>query len=129
MDPALEALKTRIMRTLYASPEDTDQFSSSFDPAPGAEQRELPDLVNLTISSDWVKAVICMNACSQEERSTITLSGILDLLRIKEIRFGIVEDEAIEAWMSSAAPGDAPFEIAVGTAQVPGKKWNRHLQV
>ncbi len=126
-DPALEGLKNRIMRTLYASPEKhaspekADRFSLSSGQAEPAVKRELPDLVTISISSDRVKALISLNACTNEERKTISLSGILDLLRLKEIQFGIVGDSAIEFWIESAQAGDEPFEIAVGNPPVQGQ--------
>ncbi len=120
-DPALEPIKGRIMRTLYASPENSNQFSSSFEPEQPFEKRDLPDLVTITTSPDRVHALISLKSCSSEERDAIKLAGILDLLRIKEIRFGIVDDQAIESWITTVQPADAPFEIATGTPPVHGE--------
>lgn len=49
----------------------------------------------------------------------MTLNEFLDLLRFKEINFGILEDEVIEAWLK--APGKDPFCVAKGVAPFPGK--------
>ena len=73
--------------------------------------------VQIVLTEDATEAYARCTAPAGEQ--LMILTEFLDLLRLKEISFGIEEDEAIEAWLK--APGAEPFLVARGVAPLPGK--------
>jgi uncharacterized protein (DUF342 family)/DNA-binding response OmpR family regulator len=76
------------------------------------------DLFEILISKDQTKAYIRQIKQPGPDMPRPDLSYILDLMREKQISFGIVDDEAIEEWLENNP--DEKFLIAAGEEPVPG---------
>lgn len=115
LPPEWPGLVEQILGAAFSSPvelpEDAEDSLSDFEDDDGDSP------IKITFSDDNTKAFARFRGSPDDH--LITLMDLLDLLRHKEISFGIVEDDALEAWLS--APGTEPFCVARGEAPIPGK--------
>ncbi|WDP92591.1 MAG: DUF342 domain-containing protein [Desulfobacter sp.] len=115
-DPTREEFVRQVLRTTFSSPLTPAIDTSDTEEAP-PEQQTLGDLVSTRISEDRVRAFIRLKA-EPVHRELLDLADLLNLLRQRQISFGIIEDRAIESWMADALPGQDEFMIAEGAAPV-----------
>ncbi len=78
--------------------------------------QDIGDLIDIQLSKDKVRAFIQLKTAADPKR--LNLDDLLNVLQRHKIRFGIVDDEVLETWLS--APDKAPFMVAEGDAPVPG---------
>jgi uncharacterized protein len=117
----LPDLVQRILKLAFSAKPDPG-IAPSFE-IPGAQKEEkdetpvLNSCFKIQISNDKTTASI------QKIKGTtlpgmIPLSTLLDYLRDQEITFGIIEDAAIEAWISNLETEDRALVVARGEAAV-----------
>ncbi len=111
-------LTRQILRTVFSSPEHpvTDRPEAVEDLLP--ENMGIETLIDIRLSKDLTQAFIRLER-DITDPDLITLPGLLDRLRVEGIRFGIIDDPAIESWIKTARPGDDAFQIAHGEMPVP----------
>jgi uncharacterized protein (DUF342 family)/CheY-like chemotaxis protein len=112
--PEFTALTDQIIKAALASPADPPDAP---DPLDDTEEEGLAGMVDITLSEDKTQAFARFR--TPPEGQMVMLNDFLDLLRLKEINFGILDDGALETWLR--APGFDPFCVARGEAPVPGK--------
>jgi len=94
-------------KALISSPEPSELDSSE------------NDIFEISISNDQTKAYIRQIRQPDTDMPRPDLSYILELMREKQVSFGIVDDEAIEKWLGNNP--EEKFLIAEGEKPVPGK--------
>jgi uncharacterized protein (DUF342 family)/DNA-binding response OmpR family regulator len=113
----MTGLMDMIIKAALASP------ASLADGTDGAKDPIVPEEdaleygIKITISKDQTQAHARFT--DPADGRTISLGDFLDLLRHKEISFGIQENDALEAWLKD--PGSEPFCVAQGVAPLLGK--------
>ncbi len=113
----MPALIDTVVKAALASPADADTPDEDEDLLSCLEEDGEDCGIKIFLSEDKTEAHARLTAEAGDQM--VTLNDVLDLLRRKEINFGIQEDEDIEAWLS--APGSDPFLVARGVAPLPGK--------
>ena len=107
-----ELIKT-ILATAFSSPEDADAEQPESGDEDPVQETLLENFIQVTISEDLTRAFI-MQKAPLAAREILTLSSLLDLLRQKDINFGIVDDKDIEEWIAGATPESDSFTVAIG---------------
>lgn len=79
---------------------------------------EKPSL-NVTLSMDKTKAFICPTPGISKN---ITLNSIKELLKNKNIQYGIVDDSVIIQYISQSPLPEEPWNIAKGVSPIPRRK-------
>ena len=85
----------------------------------GIEEQKVPDRAfNLTVSEDKVEAHICPGGQVPVE---ISLGDIKELLAVKGIKYGIVDDTVITEYLKNRPIQKKPWKIAEGKAPEPAR--------
>lgn len=89
----------------------------------------MDEFFEISLSEDYTKAVIKRKKPVKETDQERTSGDILDLLRHKEISYGILEDEAIETWIKKSTIDS--ITVAEGFSAEPGEngKVDYHFQI
>ncbi|MCG8616556.1 MAG: FapA family protein, partial [Desulfobacterales bacterium] len=112
-----------LLKVMFASPENAEFEAACREDDDCVEELLLANFVRVTLSKDQTRAFVQLTD-KIPAPELLTVSGILDLLRQNDISYGIEADKDISAWITSVAPEDAPFPIALGEPAVPGKDGN-----
>lgn len=115
----ISLLAERVIKAALASPADAKDPLAGLDglDPEGEEEEGLEKFIEITLSEDTTQAFARFKSPAKETR--ITRNDFLDLLRHREISFGILDDAALDRWL--AAPGQDPFCVAKGEPPVPGE--------
>ena len=113
--PEWQALIEQVIGVALASPRERED--QSLDSLQNAEDQGLDNLVEITLSEDQTRAFARFKASPADH--LILLNDFLDFLRLKEICFGILDDDDLDNWLR--APGPEPFCVARGETPVSGQ--------
>ncbi len=105
----------KILKVTLSSPADQGPGAERLNTGDREEENPLDPLFEISLSRDQTKASIRR---AKGRSMGITLAAILDFLRNQDITFGIIEDEAIEAWISK---GNQELMVARGEDPVTGE--------
>ncbi|MBU4130803.1 MAG: DUF342 domain-containing protein [Proteobacteria bacterium] len=110
----------KILKTAFSSP--MESCLNLFQEEKETRESDLPLSAQITVSvsKDQTKAYL-QRTKGIESDDPVTLSNLLELLREQYITHGIIEDEAIEAWIAVLKTGKEDLVVARGEAPVPGK--------
>jgi len=78
----------------------------------------LDDLLELSVTDDRLKASV---KTKKPDVGRVTLEKLLEYLAAMNVRYGIVDDQLIETWLSDAGQSDEFFVIATGMEPSPPK--------
>lgn len=117
------------------SDEDDNAFDESVvletesDSSEETEEHPLEKYFQITASEDQVKAYIKNLAINKDNPVNHSLTDVLDLLRHKQVSYGILDDEAIETWLSKSTVDQ--IVIAEGEQPEQGKdgKVDYHFEI
>ena len=122
LDPQTTLIRDGLIQELldlvFSSPRNTDTPPQPISGEETDETSVLKAACKITISQDQTQAFTKMTGPGPE---SLTLTSLLDLLRQREISFGITDDPAIESWIENADPGKEKFLVAQGEPPVQGK--------
>ncbi len=115
-----KVLKSAIIKAI-STPKDENKKTSETDAENLSEETEEPDNIlnqylNISISKAQTEALLKRIKPVDEKLPKIELTDLLDLLLQRQISYGILDDEAIETWLSKSeideitiAEGDKPL--------------------
>ena len=119
---ALESIKKIINAALSITETKTDSSDLSIsDPQETGIQKSdgsINEPFEISFSKNYTKATIKKNSAFEKDAPQTTLADILELLKEKQIAYGIVEDITIESWIEKSFEGE--IVIAKGEDPVPG---------
>jgi len=110
----------KILKSAFSSPMESCQNLFQEETEPREIDLTLSDPIIVSVSKDQTKAYL-QRTKEIDDNEPVTLSTMLDLLREQRIAYGIVEDEAIEAWIAVLQTEKEDLVVARGEAPVPGK--------
>ncbi|WP_022667584.1 flagellar assembly protein A [Desulfospira joergensenii] len=92
-----------------------DNGTDPIDPA-----NSLEEIVEITISEDQTQAFI-KKLKIPDPPSKLTLSSLLDLLREKNVTYGLIGSSRLESWILESLPQDEKIQVAAGTPPDKGQ--------
>ncbi len=123
---AEEILKKVFLRSLNYSEAESGQALeilvselTEFDSESDEDSQIMDEYFAVTISEDQVKAHLSKRQSDGDDSFKPGLTAVLNLLMMKKITYGIVDDEIIDAWLSSS--DEQQILIARGEPPEPGK--------
>lgn len=119
-DDQREALVQTLLKTAFSSPENAVFNPSELLEDSLPDENALEEFIRVTVSPDETEVFVKQSA-PLLAGEILTLSTFLDLLRRKEISFGIIGDRDIEEWIATATPDTDDFTVALGEKPVPGQ--------
>ncbi len=84
------------------------------------EPQLLDSFFDICISNDQLMAFIEKTGEIPSSKEEISVSNVLDFLRVKGITHGIVPDTTIEKWLENAKPNE-PLQVAQGSPATMGR--------
>ncbi len=116
---ALSDLTQKIIKIALSSQEDLDISHGKSNAENQGEEASLNPYFELSLSRDRTKASI-QKIKGMDFSGRITSSNLLDFLHSQDITFGIIEDEAIEAWIAMETE-EKELMVARGEESVCGE--------
>ena len=117
---SLESIEKIINAALSITKTDSSDLSIS-DPQETGIQKDdgsINEPFEISFSKNYTKATIKKNSAFEKDAPQTTLAEILELLKEKQIVYGIVEDITIKSWIEKSFEGE--IVIAKGEDPVPG---------
>lgn len=110
-----DSLIQNILKTALTSPDDASLPLSHGESSTGEENVDalLESHIKISFSEDQVIAYI-QKSTELNSTEQPTLSNLLDLMRKQYITYGIIEDEALEAWIADPGTGNEKLIAARG---------------
>ncbi|MCD4721106.1 MAG: FapA family protein [Desulfobacula sp.] len=117
-------IKEALTRMITTEIQSSDKFFEADDTATDTTDDIINEYFEISISESQTKATIKKIKDPDNKLPTPGLSDLLDMLRQKQISYGILDDEAIEIWISKSFTE----EIIIATGEDPVHGHDREIK-